>query len=65
MQGSWRRTAGRLARFIADLCSHISWAIDPRADGYASDRSDERNYAEGTMIGSAIPASIMNLDTRA
>lgn len=30
---------------VADLCGIISWARDPRADGYCSNGSDERDYA--------------------
>lgn len=34
-----------LRGFIADLCGLVSWADNPRADGYASNGSDERRYA--------------------
>jgi len=34
-----------LRGFIADLCGIVSWASDPRADGYCSNGSDERDYA--------------------
>jgi hypothetical protein len=34
-----------LRGFIADLCGLISWANDPRPDGYCSNGSDERDYA--------------------
>jgi hypothetical protein len=34
-----------LRGFIADLCALISWASDPRTDGYQSNGSDERMYA--------------------
>lgn len=35
-----------LRGFIADLCGLISWASSPRADGYSSNGSDEREYAK-------------------
>jgi hypothetical protein len=35
-----------LRGFIADLCGIISWARDPREDGYSSNGSDERDMAE-------------------
>lgn len=35
-----------LRGFIADLCSLMNWSNNPRADGYSSNGSDERNYAE-------------------
>ena len=35
-----------LCGFIADLCGIISWAKDPRPDGYNSNGSDERLRAE-------------------
>jgi hypothetical protein len=34
-----------LRGFIADLCEIVNWADQPRADGYASNGSDERLYA--------------------
>jgi hypothetical protein len=34
-----------LRGFIADLCELMSWAADPRLDGYCSNGSDERSYA--------------------
>ena len=34
-----------LRGFIADLAEIISWADNPRADGYSSNGSDERRYA--------------------
>lgn len=34
-----------LRGFIADLCELVSWAANPRTDGYASNGSDERLYA--------------------
>ena len=34
-----------LRGFIADLCGIISWASCPRADGYCSNGSDERDMA--------------------
>ena len=35
-----------LRGFIADLCGIINWARSPRADGYNSNGSDERDMAE-------------------
>jgi hypothetical protein len=35
-----------LRGFIADLCGLISWQNAPRTDGYNSNGSDERFYAE-------------------
>lgn len=35
-----------LRGFIGDLCGIISWASHPRADGYNSHGSDERDMAE-------------------
>ncbi len=35
-----------LRGFIADLCELISWADAPRTDGYHSNGSDERMYAQ-------------------
>jgi len=35
-----------LRGFIADLCGLINWAKSPRADGYCSNGSDERDLAE-------------------
>jgi hypothetical protein len=35
-----------LRGFIADLCELVSWASNPRTDGYASNGSDERQYAQ-------------------
>ncbi len=35
-----------LRGFIADLCELISWQAHPRADGYNSNGSDERQYAQ-------------------
>jgi len=34
-----------LRGFIADLCQIMSWAADPRTDGYCSNGSDERRMA--------------------
>lgn len=34
-----------LRGFISDLCCLISWAADPRTDGYCSNGSDERQMA--------------------
>jgi hypothetical protein len=34
-----------LTGFIADLCGIVSWASEPRADGYNSNGSDERDMA--------------------
>ena len=34
-----------LRGFIADLCQIMSWAADPRTDGYCSNGSDERSMA--------------------
>lgn len=34
-----------LRGFIADLCGIMSWASDPRGDGYSSNGSDEREFA--------------------
>lgn len=34
-----------LRGFIADLCHIMSWAADPRLDGYCSNGSDERRLA--------------------
>jgi hypothetical protein len=34
-----------LRGFISDLCGLISWADNPRTDGYCSNGSDEREYA--------------------
>ncbi len=34
-----------LRGFIADLCQLMSWAADPRTDGYCSNGSDERRLA--------------------
>lgn len=35
-----------LRGFIADLCEIISWQAAPRRDGYNSNGSDERRYAQ-------------------
>ncbi len=35
-----------LRGFIADLCEIISWQSSPRTDGYCSNGSDERQYAQ-------------------
>jgi len=35
-----------LRGFIADLCEIHNWADNPRTDGYASNGSDERLYAQ-------------------
>lgn len=35
-----------LKGFIADLCEIISWHSNPRTDGYCSNGSDERSYAQ-------------------
>jgi hypothetical protein len=35
-----------LRGFIADLCELISWQSAPRTDGYNSNGSDERMYAQ-------------------
>lgn len=34
-----------LRGFIADLCELVSWADQPRTDGYCSNGSDEREMA--------------------
>lgn len=34
-----------LRGFIADLCGIVSWAANPRPDGYNSNGSDERSMA--------------------
>ena len=34
-----------LRGFIADLAGIMSWASNPRTDGYSSNGSDERGYA--------------------
>jgi hypothetical protein len=34
-----------LRGFIADVCGIVSWARDPRDDGYCSNGSDERDMA--------------------
>jgi hypothetical protein len=34
-----------LRGFIADLTEIVSWAANPRTDGYCSNGSDERRYA--------------------
>jgi len=34
-----------LRGFIADLCGIMNWASNPRADGYGSNGSDERDFA--------------------
>jgi len=34
-----------LRGFIADLAEIVSWAANPRTDGYCSNGSDERRYA--------------------
>ena len=34
-----------LRGFIADLCGIMNWANNPRADGYSSNGSDEREKA--------------------
>jgi hypothetical protein len=34
-----------LRGFIAALCQLMSWAADPRTDGYGSNGSDERRMA--------------------
>jgi hypothetical protein len=34
-----------LRGFIADLCGIMNWASNPRADGYSSNGSDERDMA--------------------
>ena len=34
-----------LRGFIADLCGIMNWANNPRADGYSSNGSDERDKA--------------------
>ena len=34
-----------LTGFIADLCSIVNTTADPRADGYSSNGSDEREMA--------------------
>jgi len=34
-----------LRGFIADLAEIVSWAANPRADGYSSNGSDERRMA--------------------
>lgn len=35
-----------LRGFIADLASIMNWAASPRADGYSSNGSDERDMAQ-------------------
>lgn len=35
-----------LRGFIADLCGLMNWSNNPRTDGYSSNGSDERDYAE-------------------
>jgi hypothetical protein len=35
-----------LRGFIADLCGLMNWISDPRSDGYSSNGSDERLYAQ-------------------
>ncbi len=35
-----------LRGFIADLAGIMNWAANPRADGYSSNGSDERNMAQ-------------------
>jgi len=35
-----------LRGFIADLAGIMNWQANPRADGYSSNGSDERNYAQ-------------------
>jgi hypothetical protein len=35
-----------LRGFIADLCGIMNWSHAPRADGYSSNGSDERQRAE-------------------
>ena len=35
-----------LRGFIADLCGLMNWVRNPRADGYSSNGSDERDLAE-------------------
>src|SRR5271156_1681170 len=34
-----------LRGFIADLCGIMNWSSNPRADGYSSNGSDERDFA--------------------
>jgi hypothetical protein len=34
-----------LTGFIADLCGIVSWASEPRTDGYGSNGSGERDMA--------------------
>jgi hypothetical protein len=34
-----------LRGFIADLAEIVSWAANPRTDGYCSNGSDERRFA--------------------
>jgi hypothetical protein len=34
-----------LQGFIADLCGIMNWCSNPRADGYSSNGSDEREFA--------------------
>lgn len=35
-----------LKGFVADLCELVNWAGPPRTDGYVSNGSDERLYAQ-------------------
>ncbi|MBD8528319.1 hypothetical protein [Pseudomarimonas arenosa] len=35
-----------LRGFIADLCGLMNWQANPRTDGYSSNGSDERMYAQ-------------------
>lgn len=35
-----------LRGFIADLAGIMNWQASPRADGYGSNGSDERSYAQ-------------------
>lgn len=35
-----------LRGFIADVCGIMNWMSNPRSDGYSSNGSDERRYAQ-------------------
>jgi hypothetical protein len=40
------KPASVLRAFVADLCGIMNWCVCPREDGYSSNGSDERLYAE-------------------
>lgn len=47
LAGQYQHSAESLLRaFIADVCGIMNWVKTPRADGYSSNGSDERMYAE-------------------